>query len=267
MTSSSKFWLGFLSFVLVVVVIFGLSGMTWRDVKHFGTPRNALTIDGETVKIPFPEPGDERLLPEVTPTTSGEYAFMNVVAGEPVRWDPCRPVYYVINPVGAPPGSDELIFEAVEIVSESTGLLFEFEGYTSEVASFDRDLIQEEFYGDRFVPLIFGWSTEVHESELEGSVAGLGGSTSTAGAYGDQQYLVAGTVILDGPDLQTMMTTSGRRPLALAVIMHEIGHVVGLGHVDDPGELMNPTNSSLTGWGPGDLEGLAVAGRGVCQQV
>ncbi len=267
MTSSSKFWLGFLSFILVVIVIFGVSGMTWMDIKHIGTPRNALTIDGEIVRIPFPESGDDRLLPEVTPTTSGDYAFMNLVAGEPVRWDPCRPIYYVINPTGAPPGSEDLIFKAIESVSEATGLLFEYEGYTSEVASFDRELIQEDLYGERFVPLIFGWTTDASESELEGSVAGLGGSTSTTGAYGDQQYLMAGVVILDAPDLQAMMTTNGRRALALAVIMHEIGHVVGLAHVDDPGELMNPTNSSLTGWGPGDLEGLAIAGRGVCQQV
>jgi hypothetical protein len=266
MTSRSKFWLGFLSFVLVTLVIFGISGLTWTDIKHLGTPRNALSIDGETVKIPLPESGEDRLLPEVTPTTSGEYAFMNVSDGEPIRWDPCRPIYYVINTAGGPSGSEQLIFDAVDSVSQATGLSFEFEGYTTEVASFDRELIQED-YGDRFVPVIFGWSTEADEPDLEGTVAGLGGATATSGAYGDQQYLVAGVVILDSVDLQAMMVSGNRRGLARAVIMHEIGHVVGLAHVDDPGELMNPTNSSLEGWGPGDQEGLAIAGAGPCQVV
>ena len=41
--------------------------------------------------------------------------------------------------------------------------------------------------------------------------------------------------------------------------MHELGHVVGLGHVDDPCELMNADNKGRTSFGSGDLRGLGRA--------
>jgi hypothetical protein len=49
------------------------------------------------------------------------------------------------------------------------------------------------------------------------------------------------------------------------VLMHELGHMVALGHVSDPNEVMfqardvppNPVND----WGPGDLAGLERVGR------
>jgi hypothetical protein len=266
-TSRAKFWLTFLFFVLAAVVAMGLSGLTWQDVKHMGTPRNVLEIGGENVEVPLPPSSDGRVHPEVSPSTSGSYSFMFTDdQGQPVRWDPCRPISYVINPEGEPVGGNDLIFAAVERVSDATGLAFEYEGTTAETPSFDRPLVQEGLYGDRFAPLMFGWSTGDADSELVGSVTGLGGSVSVPGAYGDQRYLVGGVVLLDAPDVARIVASSYGSDLAIAVIMHELGHVVGLGHVDDAAELMNATNSSVTTWGPGDLEGLAIVGAGPCQE-
>jgi len=49
-----------------------------------------------------------------------------------------------------------------------------------------------------------------------------------------------------------------------AVILHEFGHVLGLAHVDSPGELMYVHNVGRTTYGPGDVEGLRLLGRGPC---
>jgi len=79
--------------------------------------------------------------------------------------------------------------------------------------------------------------------------------------------LHSGTVILDADDIERLMSAEGGDAIAQAVVHHELGHVVGLGHVDDESELMHPQNTHLTEWGPGDLEGLAVVGDGPCEDA
>ncbi|MCR6491586.1 hypothetical protein [Cellulomonas sp. P24] len=43
-----------------------------------------------------------------------------------------------------------------------------------------------------------------------------------------------------------------------------MGHLVGLGHVDDPHQLMSPTLGAPVTFQDGDLAGLAQLGRGAC---
>jgi predicted Zn-dependent protease len=75
---------------------------------------------------------------------------------------------------------------------------------------------------------------------------------------------VSGLVVLDAPDLLEVSDVEGRDAVA-AVIRHELGHVVGLDHVDDEQELMSPViQSGVVTFGPGDLTGLAELGRGQC---
>ncbi len=52
---------------------------------------------------------------------------------------------------------------------------------------------------------------------------------------------VTGSVTLDGPDLTDISEGPDGRARALAIIEHEVGHLVGLGHVDDRRQLMFPT--------------------------
>ena len=40
------------------------------------------------------------------------------------------------------------------------------------------------------------------------------------------------------------------------ILAHELGHVLGLDHVDDVDELMNPEYVGQTGFGTGDRQGL-----------
>ena len=52
---------------------------------------------------------------------------------------------------------------------------------------------------------------------------------------------------------------------ARGVIEHELGHVVGLDHVNDATQLMNPSETpTVTGYAAGDLSGLAILGEGQC---
>lgn len=49
-----------------------------------------------------------------------------------------------------------------------------------------------------------------------------------------------------------------------ADLLHELGHLVGLAHVDEPTELMYDGNVGQLDFGPGDRQGLAVLGNGEC---
>jgi hypothetical protein len=75
---------------------------------------------------------------------------------------------------------------------------------------------------------------------------------------------VTGTAVFDGPALDAQVR-QGQREKAKAVLLHELGHLVGLGHVADPYQVMYDTNAyPLSKYRSGDLRGLARLGLGRC---
>lgn len=240
------------------------TGVGWQDLQHIGEPRNVLDDGGTPVPIPTPDGPAERRLAAVPVTTAGQHEFLFIASGEPVRYDPCRAVGWVINTADAPAGSVALVHQAMDDLERFTGLDFEYQGETSEVASFARPLFQDR-YGGGFAPIIVGFGTEETAPDLVGSVTGIGGSTAVSGAYGDGQYLRSGVVIVDADDVAEILEQAGGEVLAEAIMRHELGHVVGLAHVGDAAELMHSENLRTAEWGPGDRQGLAIAGDGPCE--
>jgi len=224
-----------------------------------------------------PESADAPLgAPPPVPEGGGSHAFIREQAdGSPVAYDPCRPIGFVIRP-GGPPEGDQLIREAVAAVSAATGLQFVDEGVTDEPPSDDRRAYQPERYGDRWAPVLFTWSDESESPRLGAGQhgdpmsdpAGYAGSMAVGidrGGEGPELVYVTGAVTLDRDDLGRMLEGVDGRNLVRAVIAHEVGHLVGLDHVDDPNQLMYPTiQTGVTAFQPGDLEGLAALGTGAC---
>lgn len=185
-------------------------------------------------------------------------------SGAPVAWDPCRPIAVVVDDRQAPEGADALLDEALATVAEATGLRFDVEGGTDEAPSVDRSRVQPERYGDRWAPVLVAWTDPASVPELAGDVGGLGGSETAVADDGTAVY-VTGTLLLDGPQMQESLRVAGGRDQVLSVLLHELGHVVGLGHVDDPAQLMHPEGQpGAAGYAAGDLAGLAHLGEGPC---
>lgn len=201
------------------------------------------------------------------PRTGGEHRFVQRQPGDtrPVAWDPCRPVRYLVNPEGAPPGGDRLVQEAVARTAAATGLTFVDAGTTDEEWSEERDPYQPDRYGERWAPALIDWSDDTRVPALGGYVAGLGGGTAVAGPDGRRAY-VSGQVVLDAKDLAKGLATPDGEAQVRGVIQHELGHLVGLDHVADPTELMftEGSESQTHEWGPGDLTGLHALGSGDC---
>ncbi|MGZ6825801.1 MAG: hypothetical protein ACXVGH_03335 [Mycobacteriales bacterium] len=178
----------------------------------------------------------------------------------PVTWSPCRAVHYVVRPDNAPPGGSAVLREAVAAVSAATGLRFVDDGATTEAPREDREPYQPDRYGKRWAPVLVTWATRAEVPDFGVDIAGEAGPQPMESSTGVRAY-VTGTVALDPAYL-------GRAPRAVAVevVEHELGHLVGLAHVDDRAELMYPRAGEATGYGPGDRAGLARLGSGPCHK-
>jgi hypothetical protein len=173
-------------------------------------------------------------------------------------------VHYVIRPDGAPAGGDEAITAALARVSEVTGLQFVYDGGTDEPTTRDREIFQPGRYGDRWAPVLIAWETDVQNPELAGEIVGEGGSTAVSLGNGPQ-VLVTGTVSLDAGQFPQILDRRNGTAIARAIILHELGHLVGLGHVDDDQQLMYPkAQGTVLDFAAGDLTGLAAVGSGLC---
>jgi hypothetical protein len=202
--------------------------------------------------------------------TSKSYAFLQKREdGSPVTYDPCRAIHYVTRPDTSPAVGPELIQEAVTAISHATGLTFVNDGDTAEAPSAGHRSYQKDRYGDRWAPVLIAWETHAEQPKFTNpaqgeTVMGLGGSEAVS--FGNTGFTyVSGQVELNGPALQRMSAELGTEQVR-AVIEHELGHVVGLDHVNDPSQIMNPSETpGVVSFGAGDLTGLSLVGQGKCQ--
>jgi hypothetical protein len=250
--------------VLLAVVLVVTAGLVWLrqgvsetadSLARTLTGGRMPTVSGIAVSRPLPPP--------TSPGGSGGYTFLIERNGLPARYNPCRTIHVVMSTEAAPPGAEGYVRAGLGRLSAATGLQFAYDGLTDEPARDGRPAMDESRYGNRWSPVLVAWTTPARAPRLEGAVAGIGGSTAYAGPGGAPVY-VSGEVQLDGPQADGILREPGGAAAVEAVVLHELAHVVGLGHVDDPRQLMAPTNTGQLDFGPGDLRGLAILGQGSC---
>jgi hypothetical protein len=100
-------------------------------------------------------------------------------------------------------------------------------------------------------------------SWLAGDVAGIGGSVAVGTPVGRLRYATDAVTLDTGTYARLEHERDGESE-ERAILLHELGHVLGLAHVEDPNELMYDDNIGLRDFGPGDLKGLAKLGHGRC---
>lgn len=199
---------------------------------------------------------------------SGEHAFLHSALGVPIRWNPCEPIHYQVNLASAPDDALDEVREATDQVTQATGIAFTFDGVTDrtpeqqEQAFFLADVREEVWYpvliswvpGDRFRSSFEGPASQGHALAVASPVQG---EVETSDQY------TSAVVVVDA-DANLRSGFGGRYDLGL-VLMHELGHVVGLAHVKDPAEVMFADPSGfprpIHDWGSGDLEGLELLGK------
>ena len=211
--------------------------------------------------------------PATTPAAAADpndpathYAFLAMDGTRPVRYDPCTPVHYVVNTAEAPANGLDDLTEAVARLSAATGITFVFDGLTGEVPAAHRGMAKNDRYPNGWPPVLVGWAQPAESDLLTGGAIGEGGST-WYGAAGSEAY-VTGVVVIDGSQTAKLNPGFGGNSLG-AVLMHELGHVIGLDHVDDTSQIMFATVTDKPAvFAPGDLSGLRQLGRASgCQRA
>ena len=181
--------------------------------------------------------------------SDGSYAFVITNAkGDPVGWNHCKPIHYVVNPAGAPAQWEDIIRGGVAEVTAASGFQFQYDG-----TSVDRSFTERVGDASDPPPVLIAWADSGEVPSLSGSTAGIGGS-SPAQVHNQVQF-ITGLVVLDTDAYDTMELDGDHRSEQL-ILAHELGHVLGLDHVDDVGELMNAEYVGQHGFGPGDKDGL-----------
>jgi hypothetical protein len=211
------------------------------------------------------------------PTLPPDYSFAAVASDgcTPVRWNPCRPVRFVVNPAGAPPGGPEDVREAFRRVGEATGIAFVDDGVTDERSAGDRPAYQPERYGRRWAPVLVEWRTEAGGTQ-QIQLVGVGLPTRSGDVFVSGRLSLNPAAVTDArartPLAPGFGPTEGMGPVGPSgvtwgrVVLHELAHVVGLGHTRDPAQLMYPETTEQTTrparFAAGDRAGLRHLGRG-----
>lgn len=224
------------------------------------------------------------------PSGSSSYRLATLDNGAPAAWEPCRTVRWSVNLRGAPEGALEDVRVAVEKAGRASGLRFSYAGQTEAVPQ--QSWVDDGWPADT-ADLVLAWAVSPRATSAERSAApgapvsdllsrdphedAVGGwyaeySNISSDGGNEAARITAGYVVLDAsaaakfyPGLRPAdgPLTGGRPPL-VRLLMHELGHTMGLEHVNDERQVMSSRISSRKGtWGLGDRAGLAATG-GTC---
>ena len=261
--------------VVVAVTVAALAGSSDPDAAT----DDAAQLAAEAAPSGCPAEGHRDtfasgLTPDRIPALPAGYSFTFVKEDgcNPVRWDPCQPVHYVVNPAQAPAGGVADVEEAFARLARVTGMTFVNDGMTDEQSR--RGPYVEDRYPGRWAPILVVWNRQSGDRanvEVVGSgfpyrvqdVLVSGTLSLNADAVSDR---AKGTPLPDGFGAASGFGAIGAEGVTWGrVILHELAHVVGLGHTRDRDQLMYPDTaqqtSHTTDYRSGDREGLSILGR------
>ena len=206
------------------------------------------------------------------------YTFLNVAADKctPARFNPCEPVHYIQNGAAAPAFVVENTREAFRRLGQATGITFTDDGLTDE--NVRRGPYVPERYPGRWAPILIVWEHFPAE-QTSGAQQILGNTVPNrvdditvsarlrfnVDAYNNEDTKAP---IEDGfgPPAGSGTGPIGRNNITWGrIILHELAHVVGLGHNREEASLMYPDAAQQTtrptGFSRSDLSGLRYLGR------
>ncbi|MGH9226904.1 MAG: matrixin family metalloprotease [Acidimicrobiales bacterium] len=208
----------------------------------------------------------------------GQFSFLRLKADNcfPQRFNPCEPIHFIQNVAAAYPGAAADGREAFLQLSEATGITFIDDGLTDETGR-TGPYIPDRYPG-RWAPILILWERFGPE-RTEGPIQIYGNAIP----YRVNEIIVSGRLRFNvdayndefartpveggfGPPADSGTGPVGRRNVTWGrVVLHELGHLIGLGHTSSTDSLMYPDaadhTTRPTKFAAGDLLGLKYLGR------
>jgi len=195
-----------------------------------------------------------------------------------VRWNPCQSITYAVN-VRLAGHSERARHRAVADVrsafhraAQRTGLKFSFSGRTSELPRNSGDTSWST--RQKAAEIVVAWvdpEKPKFRSNLltdtgTGYPSGVGGWMLRGWQDSKGHWRAAvgrGFVVINADQNNRYQPGFGAGVTRGALLLHELGHALGLGHVGTTSELMYPTmlNRQHSNYKTGDSQGLVKVGR------
>lgn len=179
--------------------------------------------------------------------------------GRPLRWDACAPVPFLLS-LPAPEHAEDDLRTALAVLADASGLELVLLGTTEERPSAGRPLVEATDAGWRWRPVLVAWE-EPTRTDLPLDVRDRGVALPVAVRDGERETFVTGQVLINAARTDLLPGFGDRSDAVGATLLHELAHVLGLAHVDDPTQIMSVSpGSGPVELGAGDLAGLRAVG-------
>lgn len=223
-----------------------------------GTPTATPASDGATPGVTSTE---QAVAPAGRPSS---YRFTEKDgAGRPARWNPCEPVDIIVNPRNAPSGALTDLKKAVNIVSQSSGVRFRIIGTTTAKPTTTWGTRQWAGRPGKWAPVLIAFGRPgTGVLDKQGGASGV--TQSVYLPTGNREAIVSGTIVFNSDHTRRYRPGFGSSTSRGDLFLHELGHLAGLDHVNDPTQLMYPQLGHAKTLGRGDLAGLRKLGAGGC---
>jgi hypothetical protein len=265
---SAPLFAAFVLSFLVAIVLVVLAVLSFlkepTDLRDLAAASSA-TPSSIPAATTTPSPALSPTAPTFRPKVDGAFRFLEQVGDAPVRWNPCDPVTYAVNAAGATSPVRHDLKEALRRVTRATGIEFRSVGTTSE--TFIHAYQRMRYEGVvRKAELILIWVDHDGYTKilrlLRDPRPSIAFAKTMAGLFANQDQYFGGIIVMDAD--ATATPGFGYRYAHGSVLLHELGHIMGLDHVRDPDQLMysgRHPNFSVSVFGAGDLEGLRQLGE------
>lgn len=168
--------------------------------------------------------------------------------GEDSGWNPCEDIKYILSE-DTTQEMKSILEESMKKIEELRMVKFKFMGYTTEVSSINWG---EELENNSYRPVLISF-TSPKKTDVLGSGNAGGAVVNRSGTNPD--IFVSGTIAYNRGIFEGLKDGFTDGASKGNLILHELGHLVGLGHVDVKGSLMYPILNNETEKGFSSSEG------------